>query len=278
MLFILLDHIASNIAYRSTSPAPSSNSLKLSNHHPHHGSISKVLATGKCERNNSINNRHRLCGSQNLETKFRLSSTIQRNDGSNVSNHRSKSQPNDVQHQFDQFQDEVRQQLRDIRRECDSLKEMHLQLRNDWIKGQKCLTERFQTLMDELDEIKKLRANDAVELSRFRTILMQLDANSLINSQNHISLCDTGGEDKFCTGTDFLETLGTKPNQRSVNFKAITSHEDEEDHHSDQNDNICSSDNKMSLSTQIAGQKSSGKPSLRPRPVPAYGVTGSIRS
>ncbi|CAH8616928.1 unnamed protein product [Heterobilharzia americana] len=229
-------------------------------------------------------------------TSHSRGATIQRNDGSNgsvelnrssenlqtsnqpVSNHRSKSQPNDVQHQFDQFQDEVRQQLRDIRRECDSLKEMHLQLRNDWIKGQKCLTERFQTLMDELDEIKKLRANDAVELSRFRTILMQLDANSLINSQNHISLCDTGGEDKFCTGTDFLETLGTKPNQRSVNFKAITSHEDEEDHHSDQNDNICSSDNKMSLSTQIAGQKSSGKPSLRPRPVPAYGVTGSIRS
>lgn len=43
-----------------------------------------------------------------------------------VLNHRNKNQQNDIQHQFDQFQSEIKQQLHDIRREYDTLKVISL--------------------------------------------------------------------------------------------------------------------------------------------------------
>lgn len=189
-----------------------------------------------------------------------------------VLNHRSKIQQIDIQHQFDQFQSEIKQQLHDIRREYDTLKEMHVQLRNDWLKGQKSLTERFQTLMNELDEIKKLRANDAIELSRFRTILMQLDANSLIDSSNHINFGTADYEDKSLTDTDFTESNTNTINQKSVNFRKNPLNETEENPR-DQNENIGLFDNKNQTNKL---KSTSVKPSLRPRPVPTYGTVSNI--
>ncbi|CAH8870183.1 unnamed protein product [Trichobilharzia szidati] len=232
----------------------------------------------------------------NHATNHTRTTNLQRSDGSNgsleldrstenvmntsnlVVSNRNKGQSNDIQNQFDQFQNEVRQQLRDIRRECDSLKETHLQLRNDWIKGQKSLAERFQTLMDELDEIKKLRANDAVELTRFRTILMRLDANYLINSSNHITLDNAGAEEKLYDSENFLGISNASLSQRNVNFKTVSKDEvEEEDRRNDQNDNISPTDKHSLTTTQMSSQKSSIKPSLRPRPAPAYGIVSTSR-
>ncbi|CAH8613020.1 unnamed protein product [Schistosoma intercalatum] len=189
-----------------------------------------------------------------------------------VLNHRNKNQQNDIQHQFDQFQSEIKQQLHDIRREYDTLKEMHVQLRNDWLKGQKCLTERFQTLMNELDEIKKLRANDAIELSRFRKILMQLDASSLIDSSNHNNFGTTDIEDKSLTDTDVTESTTNVLNQKGVNFRKNPLNETEENHR-DQNENIGLFDNKYQTN-QL--KSTSVKPSLRPRPIPTYGTVSNM--
>ncbi|CAH8594361.1 unnamed protein product [Schistosoma turkestanicum] len=188
-------------------------------------------------------------------------------------NHRAnKSQQHeDMQQQFDQFQNEMKQQLRDLRHECDLLKETHLQLRNDWLKGQRCLTERLQTLMNELDEIKKLRANDAVELSRFRTILMQLDASSIINSSNHINFDNSDYLDKSSTGTELNTNLLL--NQKSVNFTKTHLNETDENHR-DQNDSIGLFDNKYHQSNQIKSKTT--KTSMRPRPVPTYGTVSNV--
>ncbi|VDQ05199.1 unnamed protein product [Trichobilharzia regenti] len=296
MLLTLLDRIGSYTSYQSSSPAGSTKAVKSSNHQ-HRVSTSKVPSIGEYGRSSPLNSRHRLFGSQNLEMRPKQSSNLQRSDGSNgsmeldrstenvmntsnlVVSNRNKGQSNDIQNQFDQFQNEVRQQLRDIRRECDSLKETHLQLRNDWIKGQKNLAERFQTLMDELDEIKKLRANDAVELTRFRTILMRLDANYLINSSNHITLDNTGAEEKLYDSANFLGISNASISQRNVNFKTVSKDEveEEEDRRNDHNDSISPTDKHSLTTTQMSSQKSSIKPSLRPRPAPAYGIVSTSR-
>ncbi|KAG5443434.1 SH3-domain kinase binding protein 1 [Clonorchis sinensis] len=74
------------------------------------------------------------------------------------------------------------QQTKEMRQQLEQLRESNKKLRSEMVNGQRALTERLQALMDEVDEAKKQRAADAVELARLRNILMQLDARSLLST------------------------------------------------------------------------------------------------
>ncbi|KAK4475534.1 hypothetical protein MN116_000815 [Schistosoma mekongi] len=243
----------------------------VSENHENNNSASSSDQIGKS--NEFVYNQHGRTSNPTLNQS--RTATLQVNDSSNGSleinqntenpfnsvnqsmlNNHVKTQQNDS-NQFDVFQNEIKQQLRDIRRECDSLKEMHLQLRNDWLNGQKYLTERFQTLMNELDEMKKLQANNTIELSRFRTILMQLDANSLINLSNYTNFNNVNYNDKLFTNC--IES------NEKISFNVT------DDNHKDQNVNNTLFNDKH----QINQLKSSVKPSLRSRPIPTYGTVNN---
>ncbi|CAL8075733.1 unnamed protein product [Calicophoron daubneyi] len=91
-----------------------------------------------------------------------------------------QSQYEQLQAHHNQHVNESKQQIRELKRHLDQLRESHSQLRSDMIQNQRAMTERLQTLMNEVDDAKKQRASDAIELTRLRTMLMQLDAKSLI--------------------------------------------------------------------------------------------------
>ncbi|KER33036.1 hypothetical protein T265_00945 [Opisthorchis viverrini] len=72
------------------------------------------------------------------------------------------------------------EQTKELRQQLEQLRESNKKLRSEMVNGQRALTDRLQALMNEVDEAKKQRAADAVELARLRNILMQLDARSLL--------------------------------------------------------------------------------------------------
>ncbi|KAL3317526.1 hypothetical protein Ciccas_003818 [Cichlidogyrus casuarinus] len=75
---------------------------------------------------------------------------------------------------------------KNVQQQLDMLKEQNAQLRVDMHRIQKVLTDRVQSLMMELDDIKKIRAGDAVEISRLRQLVMQLDAQAMIGNEGRI--------------------------------------------------------------------------------------------
>ncbi|OON20905.1 SH3 domain protein, partial [Opisthorchis viverrini] len=74
------------------------------------------------------------------------------------------------------------EQTKELRQQLEQLRESNKKLRSEMVNGQRALTDRLQALMNEVDEAKKQRAADAVELARLRNILMQLDARSLLST------------------------------------------------------------------------------------------------
>ncbi|VDL93518.1 unnamed protein product [Schistocephalus solidus] len=52
-------------------------------------------------------------------------------------------------------------------------------MKAEFARGHNALVDRMHTLMQEVDEIKKARAADAVELGRMRKVIMQIDSKIL---------------------------------------------------------------------------------------------------
>ena len=88
-----------------------------------------------------------------------------------------------------------------------------MQLRSDWTNGQKLLTDRLQILMSELDETKKQRAGDAVELSRLRSLLMQLDAKSMLNPSD-----SANGGQSIVKSRPIDQNASSRPKKQSKEF------------------------------------------------------------
>ncbi|KAL7057937.1 hypothetical protein AAHC03_017235 [Spirometra sp. Aus1] len=67
----------------------------------------------------------------------------------------------------------------DFGRQIESVKESQGNLKAEFARGHNALVDRMHTLMQELDEVKKARAADAVELGRIRKVIMQIDSKVL---------------------------------------------------------------------------------------------------
>ncbi|KAF6778520.1 hypothetical protein AHF37_01641 [Paragonimus kellicotti] len=93
-----------------------------------------------------------------------------------------------LQSQHTQYVNEARQQFRDMQRQINQLNDANAQLRKDMMHGHRVFTERLQTLMNEIDEVKKQRAADVVEITRLRSLLMQLDAKAILTSSESMSV------------------------------------------------------------------------------------------
>ncbi|KAF7232871.1 hypothetical protein EG68_06561 [Paragonimus skrjabini miyazakii] len=93
-----------------------------------------------------------------------------------------------LQSQHTQYVNEARQQFRDMQRQINQLNDANAQLRMDMTHGHRVFTERLQTLMNEIDEVKKQRAADVVEITRLRSLLMQLDAKAILTSSESVSV------------------------------------------------------------------------------------------
>uniref|UniRef100_A0A0X3NNW2 SH3 domain-containing protein n=3 Tax=Schistocephalus solidus TaxID=70667 RepID=A0A0X3NNW2_SCHSO len=67
----------------------------------------------------------------------------------------------------------------DFGRQIESVRESQGNLKAEFARGHNALVDRMHTLMQEVDEIKKARAADAVELGRMRKVIMQIDSKIL---------------------------------------------------------------------------------------------------
>ncbi|TGZ72551.1 hypothetical protein CRM22_002017 [Opisthorchis felineus] len=98
------------------------------------------------------------------------------------------------------------QQTKEMRQQVEQLRESNKKLRSEMVNGQRALTDRLQALMNEVDEAKKQRAADAVELARLRNILMQLDARSLLSTdQKYINASRTRQQQFQKRSTDRMD-------------------------------------------------------------------------
>ncbi|KAF8571457.1 hypothetical protein P879_00700 [Paragonimus westermani] len=114
--------------------------------------------------------------------------TIQTQHAQHQSVSKSQTQPLDqLQSQHTQYVNEAKQQFRDMKHQINQLKDANAQLRIDMMHGHRAFTDRLQTLMNEIDEVKKQRAADVVEITRLRSLLMQLDAKAILTSSEGIS-------------------------------------------------------------------------------------------
>lgn len=92
------------------------------------------------------------------------------------------------QSQFDQQQQEVsglKEQVREMQKLFDSLQEANAVIRAEAQQGQKLLADRVHDLTKELDDEKKQRACEVVELRRLTTIVNQLDLCRLSGDGPH---------------------------------------------------------------------------------------------
>ncbi|VDO03936.1 unnamed protein product [Rodentolepis nana] len=87
--------------------------------------------------------------------------------------------------------DDVAGQLRDFGRQLSEIKSAQLNNQASVAKGMKSMTERIYSIMVELDELKKAREGDVVDLSRMKKVVKDIDTRTMLSG---ISL-NGNGED-----------------------------------------------------------------------------------
>ncbi|THD25314.1 hypothetical protein D915_003929, partial [Fasciola hepatica] len=147
------------------------------NHRPQLKGVTGISKSGSLGRSDGPIGSNELSRSQEG-----LPSKLVGGDGSRSNNGRMQPQMEQLQAQFVQHVNEHKQQVKDLKRQIEQLKDSNRQLRSDMLHSQRVVTERIQALMGEIDEAKKQRASDAVELARLRSMIMQLDAKAIMTT------------------------------------------------------------------------------------------------